>query len=411
MPNIIEQQDLLKGLPDARLATLMQSPVGDIPPFLVAAEAQRRQAIRQQFAGAGANESVVDTLTKQMANVPQNVQAPMQAPPQLPSPPMQQQMSPQGGIAAIPQQGMADGGVVQRYYNGSLVQPSFRGRAGAGAYETPSSTWGVLGDLYDTAATSVGSFTENLKKFGLNPTVEQRAQLDAENEEAATSPETSGYVDPFVAAKRPAIRGTKPVIPPNPNAGKADTSTENKTAAEDSFRKRLEDLYRTEEPSNWEEAQKWFAMSAQIMNPDANLLQGIVNAGNVYAQSEAAQAADRRVGQRDLAEAMLKYDMAQYEDQQARESAGLKARTDIATGQLDDLYRQQSDIADQIRRIDDSIMKGEYTDPEAAAAQKAALQARYNSVGTKISTYEQYIGSTYGFPTIPTVDIASGTIK
>lgn len=73
MPNIIEQQDLLKGLPDARLATLLQNPVADIPPFLVAAEAQRRQAIRQQFAGAGSKESVVDSLTKQLANVPQNI--------------------------------------------------------------------------------------------------------------------------------------------------------------------------------------------------------------------------------------------------------------------------------------------------------------------------------------------------
>ena len=73
MPNIIEQQDLLKGLPDARLMTLLQKPVGDIPPFLVAAEAQRRQQIRQQFAGSGSKESGVDSLTKQLAGVPQNI--------------------------------------------------------------------------------------------------------------------------------------------------------------------------------------------------------------------------------------------------------------------------------------------------------------------------------------------------
>lgn len=402
MPNIIEQQDLLKGLPDARLAMLMQNPAGDIPPFLVAAEAQRRQAIRQQFSGAGPKESVVDTLTKQMANVPQNVQAPMQTPPQIP-PPM---MAPQAGIGAIPQQ-MAHGGPVRRFQTGSLVTPTFRGRAGAAGYETPSDTWGILGDLYESATSGLGGFTEKMRRFGLNPTAEQREQLAAENEVAA-APE---YVDPFVAAKRPALRGTKPVIPPNPNAGKDDTSIENKTAAEDSFRKRLEELYRTEEPSNWEEAQKWFAMSQQIMNPDANLMQGLVNAGSVYAQAEAEQASAQREDERALAEMLLKYDMAQYEDQQARESAGLKARTDIATGQLDDLYRQQSDIAEQIRRIDDSIIKGEYPDPEAAAAQKVALQNRYNSVGTKIAAYEEYIGSTYGFSTIPTVDIASGTVK
>jgi len=104
MPNIIEQQDLLKGLPDARLSMLMQNPTGDIPPFLVAAEAQRRQSIREQFSG-GPQESVVDTLTKQLASVPQNIEAPMQTPPRMPPPQMQ------AGINALPQ-GMRRGGFV-----------------------------------------------------------------------------------------------------------------------------------------------------------------------------------------------------------------------------------------------------------------------------------------------------------
>ena len=113
MANIIEQQDLLKGLPDARLSLLLQSPDASIPPFLVAAEAQRRQSIRQQFAGDGGKESVVDTLTKQLSNVPQNIQAPMRTPPQMP-PPMQPQMA---GIGALPQgqQQMANGGPVRRF--------------------------------------------------------------------------------------------------------------------------------------------------------------------------------------------------------------------------------------------------------------------------------------------------------
>ena len=46
MPNIVEQQDLLKGLPDAAIAKLMQAPSGQIPTFLVAAEAQRRQHLQ-----------------------------------------------------------------------------------------------------------------------------------------------------------------------------------------------------------------------------------------------------------------------------------------------------------------------------------------------------------------------------
>ena len=116
MPNIIEQQDLLKGLPDDRLSMLMQNPTGDIPPFLVAAEAQRRQSIREQFSG-GPQESVVDTLTKQIASVPQNIQAPMQEPPQMPPPQMQ------AGVGAL-QQTARDGGLMRRFASLGYVRPS-----------------------------------------------------------------------------------------------------------------------------------------------------------------------------------------------------------------------------------------------------------------------------------------------
>lgn len=132
MPNIIEQQDLLKGLPDARLAMLLQNPAGDIPPFLVAAEAQRRQAIRQQFASQAPKESVVESLTKQLARVPQNIQAPSQMPPMVPpTPPMagvaaleQQQAMEQAAMNAQPQQ-MRRGGMVRRFNGGfgSFVAP------------------------------------------------------------------------------------------------------------------------------------------------------------------------------------------------------------------------------------------------------------------------------------------------
>jgi hypothetical protein len=49
--------------------------------------------------------------------------------------------------------------------------------------------------------------------------------------------------------------------------------------------------------------------------------------------------------------------------------------------------------------------------PEEADAAKRALSAQFNNIGSKISTYEGFIGQTYGFPTIPVVDTATGTIK
>lgn len=132
MPNIIEQQDLLKGLPDTRLAMLLQNPMGDIPPFLVAAEAQRRQAIRQQFAGSEGKESVVDTLTKQLANVPQNIgskSSPTEAPDLKgileKSEEIQDQISSQQEKDAG--QSMASGGVVRRFAEGGIANLAPKG--------------------------------------------------------------------------------------------------------------------------------------------------------------------------------------------------------------------------------------------------------------------------------------------
>lgn len=314
MPNIIEQQDLLKGLPDARLAMLMQNPAGDIPPFLVAAEAQRRQAIRQQFSGAGSNESVVDTLTKQMANVPQNIQAPMQTPPQIP-PPM---MASQAGIAAIPQQApqMAGGGMVRRYQAGGQIEPMWRFPSFSSALPDLGS-WAVEKSrgLYDWATTPYSE-----QGIETSPTVSEISSqlslpdkpLPGRRPEFEITGQPSEYTD----------LTPKPKLPRNPTAGGDDTSLENKYKSEEAaLREQLKSLYSSDEPSNWEEAQKWFAMSAQIMNPEATLMQGIVNAGNVYAQAEGEQARAKREDERALREALLKWDLSSLESRRASEAA------------------------------------------------------------------------------------------
>ena len=453
MPNIIEQQDLLKGLPDNRLALLLRNPDATIPPFLVAAEAQRRQAIRQQFAGDAGKESVVDSLTKQLANVPQNVQAPMQTPPRMPAP-----MMPQAGIAALQQapqqapmqvpQQMAYGGMVRRYQVGSLVTPSasrvqeiadqfgYTVEEAAEALKNNPSLGGESaafpGLPFDVKETNqearATSSIPDIPVLTRSPA--EMAEINREKAREAkyqemynyggygnTSP-TTAYVDPFVKAGAPAVKGVPPTKPADPSTGTGGTSTENRDKAESAkYRSMLEELYAVEEPSNWEEAQKWFAMSAQIMNPDANLMQGLVNAGAVYSQAEAEQAAAQREADLDLRKALLQYDIGERD--YAREVAAnkaeaaaefLKTRTNVATGQLDDLYRQQREVAEQIRRIDESVMKGE-TDPASVEGIKKALQQQFNAIGGKLSTYEGFIGETYGFPTIPTVNLQTGKIE
>jgi len=409
MANIIEQQDLLKGLPDARLPLLLQSPDASIPPFLVAAEAQRRQAIRQQFAGDGSKESVVDTLTKQLSNVPQNIQAPMRAPPKMP-PPMQPQMQPQmAGIGALPQgqQAMAGGGPVRRFAPGGYVEPMWKIPSYSGVIPRVGDWVGEKAkDLYEYATTPWGNTeapANPAESSGIDLSLPD-IKLPNPNPNFGENGEPSPYTD----------LTTKPKKPPSPTTGTEDTSAENKyKSMEAEMRKRLEGLYAEDEPSNWEDAQKWFAMSQAIMNPDQNLIQSLASAGSIYAGAEGQQAADRRAALRDQEEALLKYDMEIYSSDREAESANaaarVRAQTDISTGQIGDIRNERNRLYEQLMRVQESVDKGEIT-PEQAATRQKGIQSRIDALGAEIEAYKSYLQNQYGFQNIPTVNTAAGTV-
>lgn len=449
MANIIEQQDLLKGLPDARLSLLLQKPDASIPPFLVAAEAQRRQAIRQQFAGDGNKESVVDTLTKQLSNVPQNIQAPMQTPPQIPQP--QPQMA---GIGALPQgqQAMAAGGAVQRYGLGGDVVPSestfdyVRRTYPVSSLpgflsNTASSIGGYISDAWnsDTAKHATDRAKESVGRAidvtSLNPWTSQILGLDpasvresrkkseiaaiqANNPMAGQGSSGPAEYDTSIKqmerlSARPAVENKTVKDTSAPDTTTAGTSAENKAKAEEAdFRKRIKELYGVEEPSNWEEAQKWFAMSQAIMQPDQNLMQSLAGAGAIYAGAEGQQAADQRAAKRDQEEALLKYDLQKYssdrEQEIANAAARVKAQTDISTGQISDIRNERNRLYDQLSRIqEDADKNGIPVDP----ARIAAIQGRIDSLGAELESYKSYIQNQYGFNMIPTVDTKAGTVR
>lgn len=424
MPNILEQQDLLKGLPDDRLSTLMQNPTGDIPPFLVAAEAQRRQSIREQFSG-GPQESVVDTLTKQMANVPQNIQAPAQQPPQMP----QQQMPEMGGVAALQGgQQMRSGGYVQRYQEGSLVQRS--------SVEGLASDIGELSlDEYirQQEAKKIEALGPGKARFLLeNPVIPKtEAQVAEENFRAATEGPFSGFyspesvydaaqeyskaqkasaTDPFnygmSAADR--IMGTgkpiqtaSPVVQPrDPNAGKDNTSLENQITAEDYeaelraisaigaedseyARQKIQELYGDNEISNWERAQKWFAAAQAAIEPGQTNMQAAINAlsalGGGYAEERAAE----RESQREMEEALFKFELA---DRQAR----TQNERDIAEGVLK--YRMA-----EIEAKSEAAAAGRQQQIEAnklyAGGADDIISAENQSIRTLMSERKAYIDS------------------
>lgn len=415
MPNIIEQQDLLKGLPDNRLAMLMQSPTNDIPPFLVAAEAQRRQAIRQQYAGQGQNESVVDTLTKQMASVPQNVQAPMQTPPKMPAPmpaPMPPQM-PQGGIGSLPQ-GMAAGGPVRRFAVGTLVTPTVDSVA-ASYFQDPFGAPSVA--EAQAPGFSFGDYIiSGLQSLPNSPVPKWKTEVDLA---AEAETKTDAYVDPFVKAGRPAPYTSPPPkekIKPDPNVGVTGTSEENKDKAESaSYRKQLEELMGVDEPSNWEKAQKWFAMAGQIMDPNVNLSQGLVNAAAVYAQAEGGMAAERRAAEREMQKALLQYDIGErdYARQVAAQNRSdqlqaMKYQAESALKEAE-LYRKAADDASdalnrQVAAITSNSM-GISAEEIAKDPTVKALQERVNRANEALRNatiraqgFNTLFGNQYGLP-------------
>lgn len=369
MPNIIEQQDLLKNLPDARLATLLQNPVADIPPFLVAAEAQRRQSIRQQFAGSENSESVVDTLTKQIAKVPQNIQPQAQTPPMIPPTPQMQ------GVAALqqqqaiqdiaqqaqPQQQMRHGGMVQRYYDGGTVKP-----------------WWEIPDISSTfsgAGSYIGSKVSELADWATKPYSERKAEEDSSEpgivDKASIPPLPPGAASgmsftpalPKEQTGKPEPLSAEAPPPPEPGETK------------DEYRARIEALFADRGTSSWERAQKWFSMAEKFFDPSLTTGQSIAAAGAAFAGSAGEQArADRELA---IAreKALLEYDISERDRIRAAEADKaqreyetqqkiIERQTPTADATINSLVRSIGEINDQIAEASKTDFPGEPLPPE-----------------------------------------------
>lgn len=351
MPNIIEQQDLLKGLPDDRLSMLMQNPTGDIPPFLVAAEAQRRQSIREQFSG-GPQESVVDSLTKQLTAVPQNIQTSAQAPLQMP----------QAGVAAL-QQTARDGGLMRRFASEGYVKPVtdinfiageianmtpeeleakrlaesnermrianerrhiLGGRGGIGTAAERQSLEAVIDSpfsiFYDPQER-----IDAAKKLITMPTQEEMAQTLQTGEPAYKPGTSEPYRYGMSASDRSSAPGYKPR---DEESGQKDTSKENQDAAtKAALRKRLEELYGERAISGAEKAEKWFAISQNFFKRGQSVGESLANAGAIYSQGAAEEKRAQREADIAREKALLEWDMAQYD-------AERRSRAEIASDEL-----------------------------------------------------------------------------
>ena len=63
--NILEQEDLVKGLPDQVLIQYAEAPTGEIPQFLVVSEIDRRQKMRQSLSERVPEETVTEQIVQQ----------------------------------------------------------------------------------------------------------------------------------------------------------------------------------------------------------------------------------------------------------------------------------------------------------------------------------------------------------
>lgn len=405
MPNIIEQQDLLKNLPDARLATLLQNPVADIPPFLVAAEAQRRQSIRQQFAGSESKESVVDTLAKQIAKVPQNIQTPAQTPPMIPPTPqmqgvaaLQQQQAVQNAVqqAQPQQQMMRHGGMVQRYYEGGNVKPWWQIPDISGAFSGAGSYIGSkVSELADWATTPYAErkAAEEKAADNFDVTLPDIAVGKSETPDATVS-------DVFTSAKKktePPPANTEAPPPPEPGETK------------DEYRARIEALYADRGVSDWEKAQKWFSMAEQFLDPSKTTMQSIAGAGQAFASSAGTTAQAERELELAREKALLEYDLTERDRirnaEAERAQREFETRQKIterqtltASGAMDFLGTQISALLKQMQSIDEDTLMT----PEDKAAAKAVIQAQIDRYSAQSANLMKQSG--YGAGGVLTMD-------
>ena len=273
---------------------------------------------------------------------------------------------------------MANGGMVQRYQEGGKIQPM---------WSLPSYS-GSIPKVMDW----VGGKAADLYEYATTPYSAQNPAADVAEEVISPG---AGILDiqypdvKIVKGRSPLPDAPKTEKLRDETAGTTDSSIENKYRAQEAaLRDRLAALYGGDEPSNWEEAQKWFAMSQQIMNPDANLLQGLVNAGGVYAQAEGEQARAQRESDRELQKALLSWDMEAMQAERAAQAAAAEKESDRAWELEKRGYASADNVITSLSRQIDDKQKDidDQFDPakkEALIKQRQALEIRLSDILSK----------------------------
>ena len=122
--NILEQEDIIKGLPDQALMQEAQMPSGQVPQYLVVSEIQRRSDMRKRYKAE--QEQMPQATIKEQVMQEGIMGAMPQMPPQMAMAPQMPQRMPQ----MPPPQMMSEGGeatLLDRYYNLDTDDPRGKG--------------------------------------------------------------------------------------------------------------------------------------------------------------------------------------------------------------------------------------------------------------------------------------------
>ena len=186
MPDINQMTSELRGLPDPALQQELQQPTGMVPSYLVLAEVQRRQQMRQaaqKQQSQGQSGSVLDDVVKSMMSG----QMPQNGPPApVGMTPGRQQQPPMPGAAPPSQMQMARGGAL-RFADGDLVEDD--GNDGQGEADRAASQPVNVDDLAEAMIQFEGSRNPSSPGFHAN----NPGHLKDVGQTGSLGPDASGF--------------------------------------------------------------------------------------------------------------------------------------------------------------------------------------------------------------------------
>ena len=103
--NILEQEDIIKGLPDQALMQEAQMPSGQVPQYLVVSEIQRRSDMRKRYKSEQ-EQMPQGTVKDKVMQEGIMASMPAQMPPQMAMAPQMPQRMPQMPPPQMPPQGI-----------------------------------------------------------------------------------------------------------------------------------------------------------------------------------------------------------------------------------------------------------------------------------------------------------------